>query len=44
MATKSRMCSVPMYPNFARWQAAKAAVGPNNRFSSSLSRRLAMEP
>jgi len=33
-----------MYPNLARWQAAKAAVDPNNRFSSSLSRRLAMEP
>ncbi len=33
-----------MYPNFARWQAAKAAADPNNRFSSSLSRRLQMDP
>ncbi|HEY6417459.1 MAG TPA: FAD-binding oxidoreductase [Candidatus Binataceae bacterium] len=33
-----------MYPNFGRWQAAKAAADPNNLFSSSLSRRLQMDP
>ncbi|MDO8432346.1 MAG: FAD-binding oxidoreductase [Candidatus Binatus sp.] len=33
-----------MYPNFPRWQQAKALADPDNRFSSSLSRRLAMDP
>jgi decaprenylphospho-beta-D-ribofuranose 2-oxidase len=33
-----------MYPNFARWRQAKALADPNNRFSSNLSRRLAMDP
>ncbi|MGH7926090.1 MAG: FAD-binding protein [Candidatus Binatus sp.] len=33
-----------MYPNLARWQAAKALADPDNRFSSSLSRRLRMTP
>ena len=33
-----------MYPNLAKWQAAKAVADPNNRFSSSLSRRLGMNP
>lgn len=33
-----------MYPNFQKWQAAKAVADPNNRFSSSLSRRLGMDP
>jgi decaprenylphospho-beta-D-ribofuranose 2-oxidase len=33
-----------MYPNLAKWQAAKAAADANNRFSSSLSRRLQMDP
>jgi decaprenylphospho-beta-D-ribofuranose 2-oxidase len=33
-----------MYPNLAKWQAAKAVADPDNRFSSSLSRRLAMYP
>ena len=33
-----------MYPNLATWQAAKAIADPDNRFSSSLSRRLAMCP
>lgn len=33
-----------MYPNLAKWQAAKAIADPNNRFSSSLSRRLGMYP
>jgi decaprenylphospho-beta-D-ribofuranose 2-oxidase len=33
-----------MYPDFARWQAVKAAADPNNRFASSLSRRLNMGP
>ncbi len=31
-----------MYPNLAKWQAAKAIADPDNRFSSSLSRRLRM--
>ena len=29
-----------MYPNLPKWQAAKAIADPDNRFSSSLSRRL----
>jgi decaprenylphospho-beta-D-ribofuranose 2-oxidase len=33
-----------MYPNLAQWQSIKAAVDPDNHFSSSLSRRLGMEP
>ncbi len=33
-----------MYPNFGKWQAAKAVADPDNRFSSSLSRRLGMDP
>jgi decaprenylphospho-beta-D-ribofuranose 2-oxidase len=33
-----------MYPNLAKWQQAKAVADPNNRFSSSLSRRLGMDP
>jgi FAD/FMN-containing dehydrogenase len=33
-----------MYPNLPQWQAAKALADPNNRFSSSLSRRLNMDP
>ncbi len=33
-----------MYPNFQKWQAAKSVADPNNRFSSSLSRRLGMDP
>jgi decaprenylphospho-beta-D-ribofuranose 2-oxidase len=33
-----------MYPNLATWQAAKAIADPDNRFSSSLSRRLGMYP
>lgn len=33
-----------MYPGLARWQQVKASADPNNRFSSSLSRRLGMEP
>jgi len=33
-----------MYPNLGKWQAAKAAADPDNRFSSSLSRRLGMYP
>ena len=31
-----------MYPNLLKWQAAKAVADPDNRFSSSLSRRLRM--
>ena len=31
-----------MYPNLNKWQAAKSVADPNNRFSSSLSRRLGM--
>ncbi len=31
-----------MYPNLGKWQAAKALADPENRFSSSLSRRLRM--
>jgi len=33
-----------MYPNLAQWQSIKAAIDPDNHFSSSLSRRLGMEP
>jgi len=33
-----------MYPNLKNWQAAKAVADPDNRFSSSLSRRLGMCP
>jgi decaprenylphospho-beta-D-ribofuranose 2-oxidase len=33
-----------MYPNLGKWQAAKALADPDNRFSSSLSRRLGMDP
>ena len=33
-----------MYPNLGKWQAAKAVADPDNRFSSSLSRRLGMYP
>jgi decaprenylphospho-beta-D-ribofuranose 2-oxidase len=33
-----------MYPNLARWQQIKAAADPNNRFSSSLARRIGMIP
>ena len=33
-----------MYPNLPQWQSIKASVDPNNRFSSSLSRRLNMVP
>ncbi|HVC45368.1 MAG TPA: FAD-binding oxidoreductase [Candidatus Binataceae bacterium] len=32
------------YPRLAEWRAVKAAVDPNNHFSSSLSRRLEMVP
>jgi hypothetical protein len=31
-----------MYPGFEKWRAVKAAVDPEWRFSSSLSRRLKM--
>jgi decaprenylphospho-beta-D-ribofuranose 2-oxidase len=31
-----------MYPNLDKWRAAKAVADPENRFSSSLSRRLGM--
>ena len=31
-----------MYPNLGNWQAAKSSADPENRFSSSLSRRLRM--
>ena len=33
-----------MYPNFEEWRAAKAKADPNNHFSSTLSRRLQMDP
>jgi FAD/FMN-containing dehydrogenase len=33
-----------MYPNLATWQTSKAIADPENRFSSSLSRRLGMVP
>jgi decaprenylphospho-beta-D-ribofuranose 2-oxidase len=33
-----------MYPNLGNWQAAKSSADPENRFSSSLSRRLGMYP
>jgi decaprenylphospho-beta-D-ribofuranose 2-oxidase len=33
-----------MYPGLGKWREIKAAADPNNRFSSSLSRRLAMDP
>lgn len=32
-----------MYPNLDRWRQIKASADPDNRFSSSLSRRLRME-
>jgi decaprenylphospho-beta-D-ribofuranose 2-oxidase len=33
-----------MYPKFDEWRAAKAQADPNNHFSSTLSRRLQMDP
>jgi decaprenylphospho-beta-D-ribofuranose 2-oxidase len=33
-----------MYPKFEEWRAAKATADPNNHFSSTLSRRLQMDP
>jgi decaprenylphospho-beta-D-ribofuranose 2-oxidase len=33
-----------MYPNLPRWQQIKAAADPNNRFSSSLARRIGILP
>jgi len=33
-----------MYPKLEAWRAIKAAADPGNRFSSSLSRRLGMDP
>jgi decaprenylphospho-beta-D-ribofuranose 2-oxidase len=33
-----------MYPKFEEWRAAKADADPNNHFSSTLSRRLQMDP
>jgi len=33
-----------MYPKFEEWRAAKAHADPNNHFSSTLSRRLQMDP
>ena len=33
-----------MYPKFEEWRAAKANADPNNHFSSTLSRRLQMDP
>jgi FAD/FMN-containing dehydrogenase len=33
-----------MYPKFEEWRAAKAKADPNNHFSSTLSRRLLMDP
>ncbi|MGB8408378.1 MAG: D-arabinono-1,4-lactone oxidase, partial [Gallionella sp.] len=33
-----------MYPRYAEWRAIKNAVDPDNRFSSSLSRRLEITP
>ncbi|HXN85159.1 MAG TPA: FAD-binding oxidoreductase [Candidatus Binataceae bacterium] len=33
-----------MYPKFAEWQAVKRKGDPNNHFSSTLSRRLQMDP
>ncbi len=33
-----------MYPNLGQWQKAKSLADPNNRFESSLSRRLGMNP
>jgi FAD/FMN-containing dehydrogenase len=33
-----------MYPRFREWQAAKTSADPNNHFSSTLSRRLEMDP
>jgi len=41
-ARMSRETFRAMYPNLGKWQAAKAVADPNNRFSSSLSRRLGM--
>jgi FAD/FMN-containing dehydrogenase len=33
-----------MYPRFREWRKVKASVDPDNRFSSSLSRRLGLTP
>jgi decaprenylphospho-beta-D-ribofuranose 2-oxidase len=33
-----------MYPNLAQWRSIKADADPENRFSSSLSRRLGIDP
>jgi len=33
-----------MYPKFDEWRAAKVQADPNNHFSSTLSRRLQMDP
>jgi len=33
-----------MYPNLPQWQQIKASADPNNRFSSSLARRIGMLP
>ncbi|MHB8384079.1 MAG: FAD-binding oxidoreductase [Candidatus Binataceae bacterium] len=33
-----------MYPSLQRWQQIKASADPNNRFSSSLARRIGMLP
>ena len=33
-----------MYPKFAEWRAVKATADPNDHFSSTLSRRLQMDP
>lgn len=33
-----------MYPKFSEWQSVKAKADPNNHFSSTLSRRLQMDP
>jgi decaprenylphospho-beta-D-ribofuranose 2-oxidase len=33
-----------MYPRFEEWRAAKAKADPNDHFSSTLSRRLQMDP
>jgi len=47
LAKDARLCPDmfrAMYPNLGKWQAAKAVADPDNRFSSSLSRRLGMDP
>ena len=47
LAKDARLCAETfraMYPNLTKWQAAKAVADPDNRFSSSLSRRLGMYP